>query len=113
MTRASLLALILPLAALGAILVIFGAVYTVLGCTADNVFRGYPIWSPPNFNGILACGNLTSSVGRPNGISVNYSLNYLGVAILAATAAVSFPLRKTIRHTNNPSLRNSRVPSKT
>ena len=103
MTRASLLALILPVAALGAVLVIFGAVYTVLGCTTDNVFRGYAIWGPPNFNGVtLACGNLTSAVGRPNGISVNYSLNYLGGAILAASAAVSLSLRKSIHTPMTP-----------
>ena len=75
-------------AIIGAMLVIFGAVYTVLPCTTGNVFYGYPIWSPPSFSGIQGCGNLTTPVGLPNGTSVNYTLNYIGIVILLATIAI-------------------------
>jgi len=88
MNRKTLLGITFLVAVIGAMLVIFGAVYTVLPCTTDNVLYGYPIWSPPSFSGIQGCGNLTTPVGIPNGISVSYTLNYVGIAILLTTIAI-------------------------
>ncbi|MDG6907207.1 MAG: hypothetical protein JRN20_15645 [Nitrososphaerota archaeon] len=90
MTRGkpALLGLTVGLGIMGAVLAIFGAVYTVLPCATDNVFYGYPIWSPPKWNTPLGCGNLTAPPGLPNGISINYTLNYLGIAVLIIAAAL-------------------------
>ncbi|MDG6996671.1 MAG: hypothetical protein JRN52_12185 [Nitrososphaerota archaeon] len=86
--KIALLGLTVGLMIIGAVLAIFGAIYTVLGCTTDNVFYGYPIWSPPRWNTPIGCGNLTVPPGVPNGISVNYTLNYLGIAVLIMAAAL-------------------------
>jgi hypothetical protein len=88
MNRKTLLGIMFLVGVMGAMLVIFGAVYTVLSCHTDNVLYGYPIWSPPSFSGIQGCGNLTTPVGLPNGISVNYTLNYVGIVIILATIAI-------------------------
>jgi hypothetical protein len=100
MNRNTLLGITFLVVIVGAMLVIFGAVYTVLPCTTDNVFYGYPIWSPPSYSGIQSCGNLTTPVGLTNGISVSYTLNYVGIAILLATIAIplaSWSSKQSIR----------------
>jgi len=100
MNRKTLLGITFLVAVTGVMLVIFGAVYTVLPCTTDNVLYGYPIWSPPSFSGIQGCGNLSTPVSLPNGISVNYTLNYVGMAILLTTIAIplaSWSSKQSIR----------------
>jgi hypothetical protein len=79
MNRKILLGTTCPLATMGAILVIFGAVYTARTSDTVGTYYGYPIWSPPAW---VPPSDAT--------ISANYTLNYLGIAILLT--AISIPL---------------------
>jgi len=72
------------LLAVGAILVIFGAVYTARTSDAVGTYYGYPIWSPPS------AGYLPVAPPSDTAISANFTLNYVGVATLLT--AISIPI---------------------
>jgi hypothetical protein len=84
MNSSALLGITFLLAILGAILVIFGAVYTARTSDTAGTYYGYPIWSPP------AASYLPVVPPSDTTISANYTLNYVGLAILLT--AISIPL---------------------
>ena len=89
MNRKTLLGITFLVAIVGAMLVIFGAVYTARTSDTVGTYYGYPIWSPPAW---VPPSDAT--------ISVNYTLNYVGIAILLTTIAIplaSWSSKQSIR----------------
>jgi uncharacterized membrane protein HdeD (DUF308 family) len=84
----TLLGITFALAVVGAVLAIFGVAYTVSpSCASGNVFNVYPIWSIP-LSGCVQTGLYPSLVF----VSANYTLNYVGIAIILVAIAIPIAL---------------------
>lgn len=71
------------LATIGAILLVWGAVYTMKTVDTVGTYYGYPIWNPP-----IHPADAT--------VSADYLLNYLGMALLTLAAVVAFESRRIV-----------------